>query len=657
MAFTVTEGQILAAHRASYTAPSGIRLSDDYTADYAAIYRTQPEVRVVVEFLARNVQQLALQTFQRLGDRDRRRLRDHPLAQLLRKPNTFTHGNRLIRDLVSDRGIYDRALWVKTFNADGSPALLSLPPVLWEVDGERSNWLAPEWFKIHGTIRDVSVPADRVVYFRGYNPLDRRQGLSPIEGLRRTLSEAHAANVMREQSMRNGARISGYITRPKDAKWGDSARERFRDSWRGQYQGMSATQGAGTPLLEDGMTFVPAAQTAEELQYVEARKLTREEVAAAYFIPPPMIGILDHATFSNISEQHKMLYADTLGPILEEIQAEIELQLVPDYGDDRVYVEFNLMEKLKGSFEEQATQLQTAVGAPYVTRNEARARQNLAPIDGGDELVVPLNVLIGGQASPTDSAPPAGGGGAIEAARPSDPAVRAIGAGSGRQLRTKQRPAESYIEKARQVLSSYFEKQSGVVRSRLGAKDAEWWDGERWDRELSGVLLALSSSLSPEIARKALEKLGEDPDAYSVDQTLAYLAAVAGGNAKAINTSTRTQLELAAEDDEDPKAAVAAVFDRATGARSAAIALTVTTAIAGFATVEAAKQAAGSRKASKTWVVTSQNPRSSHAAMNGETVGIDETFSNGASWPGDSSALDADEIAGCECDTVIEIGD
>jgi phage portal protein BeeE len=105
-----------------------------------------------------------------------------------------------------------------------------------------------------------------------------------------------------------------------------------------------------------------------------------------------------------------MLYQDTLGPWLGEFQDEVKLQLVKDYGDAKVYVEFNMMEKLRGSFEEQAKSLQTAVGGPWLTRNEARARQNLSPIDGGDELIVPLNVTAGEPApapTPEPVTPPA----------------------------------------------------------------------------------------------------------------------------------------------------------------------------------------------------------------------------------------------------------
>jgi hypothetical protein len=52
------------------------------------------------------------------------------------------------------------------------------------------------------------------------------------------------------------------------------------------------------------------------------------------------------------------------------------------------------------------------VGAPWLTRNEARARQNLPHIDGADELIVPLNVIEGGQSSPAAPLNNPGGGAA-----------------------------------------------------------------------------------------------------------------------------------------------------------------------------------------------------------------------------------------------------
>jgi len=403
MAFVASAGSVQRLSRPNIVGPGRIMLSATYGVDYAEIFRTQESVRTVVSFLARNIAQLGLHLYERVGDADRQRLQDHPMAVLLRKPNPWTSRYRFINALIHDFAIYDNAYWLKT-NDGGARGLLRIPPTRIAPGGD--NWLTPTEFKVTGTQGTRVYPREQVVYFRGYG-VDQDAGISPLEALRRVLREAHAGSEMREQTMRNGARASGYLNRPADApQWSPEARERFRASWHAQYTGNGPGAG-GTPILEDGMTFVAASQTAKDLQYVEARKLTREEVAAAYHIPPPMVGILDNATFSNISEQHKMLYQDTLGPWLTMITEDIELQLLGDFevSPERFYVEFNLREKLTGSFEERADAIQKAVGGPTMTVNEARALDNRPPIDGGDALIVPLNVTQNGNQEPIPAEP------------------------------------------------------------------------------------------------------------------------------------------------------------------------------------------------------------------------------------------------------------
>lgn len=406
MAFVASAGSVQRLSRQTITGPSRIMLSSTYSVDYATIFRTQESVRTVVSFLARNIAQLGLATFERVGDADRQRLQDHPLAVLLRRPNPWTSRYRFINALIHDFAIYDNAYWLKT-NDNGVFGLVRIPPT--RIAPEGDDWLTPAAFKVTGSQGFRVYPREQVVYFRGYG-IEQDAGISPLEALRRTLREEWASSEMREQIMRNGARVSGYLSRPKDApEWSDAARTRFKQSWQAQYTGTGPGAG-GTPILEDGMTFVAASQTAKDLQYIEARKLTREEVANAYHVPPPMVGILDNATFSNITEQHKMLYQDTLGPWLTMITEEIELQLIPDFEakPERFYVEFNLREKLTGSFEERADAIQKSVGGPTMTVNEARALDNRPPIEGGDTLIMPLNVTQNGNQNPIPADDPAG---------------------------------------------------------------------------------------------------------------------------------------------------------------------------------------------------------------------------------------------------------
>ena len=91
---------------------------------------------------------------------------------------------------------------------------------------------------------------------------------------------------------------------------------------------------------------------------------------------------------TRVRESARSLYADTLGPLLRLVQDGIGSKLVPMIGaDQKSYAEFDITAKLAGSFEGQASVLSTSTGGPWMTRNEARARQNLPAVEGGDEDV------------------------------------------------------------------------------------------------------------------------------------------------------------------------------------------------------------------------------------------------------------------------------
>lgn len=410
MAFVVSEGALQSVSRPTQPMSASLDLStpavftNDRNVDYLELWKKQRAVRTTVSFLARNIAQLGIHAFRRDSDTERTRLdQEHPLSRVLRSPNLVTTRYRLMDALVHDLAIFDRAYWLKVGDSS-APSVIRVPPSMVTPKGD--NWITPEYFEIRGTSGTKEIARDRVVYFRGYAGVNDF-GSSPIESLRQILAEEYAGTKARAEILRNGARVSGYIERPVDAKaWTDDTRTRFSRQWKAQYVG-GGPEAGGTPVLEDGMKFVDATQTSRDLQYIEARKLTREEVAAVYFVPPPMVGILDKATFSNITEQHKMLYQDTLGPWLTMISEEIALQLIPDIAptDPDIYVEFNLREKLSGDFEQRAASVLAAVGGPYMTINEARALDNRAPIDGGDELIRPLNVTQNGDDQPIEAEP------------------------------------------------------------------------------------------------------------------------------------------------------------------------------------------------------------------------------------------------------------
>lgn len=622
---------------------------------YGELYKRQPNIRLVNGFLARNIAQLGLHGFTKTDTHGERVRLDakHPLTKLIRRPNPYTVRYDFTEAQVLDLGIYDFWAAIKLRNSfTGELNLFRIPPYMVTPTG--GNWMFAESYTLKGDKTETVVPRDQMVVIHGYNPTDTQNGLSPIESLRGLLAEAAAAGEWREQYWRNAARMSGIIERPIAAsKWSETARNRFRADFQATYAGNGALAGA-TPVLEEGMVWKPASFSAKDSEYLDARRLSREEGAAAYFISPLFVGILEHANFSNVNEQHKNLYQDTLGPRLVQVEENYEAQLVgefPDLDPDLTYLEFNIEEKLRGTFQEQAAILNTSIGGPWMSRNEGRALVNLPSLGPvGDEIITPLNVTLG---TPPPRGTPTTG---LAAAPRLGPGRKLALPAAAKDVANMPAALQPWVTKHAEVLGSFFARQKASVIAKLGAgQNLETaFQADRWDSELGADLFGLAATMTSDIGTIEAEHFGAE---FDETRTTNYLSINAGIAAQNINNTTLEALDAAITTaqanrpaatkgifDDLVSAAVGAVFDFALGARSDEIAATRSTFCGMFASHEAAYQAG---QLFKVWNVNSSNPRDGHPS-DGETVAIDDTFSNGARWPGDPES-GADQTANCSC--------
>lgn len=646
----------------SRTTSSSLRLYPSRRADYAQIVRSQPNVRTVISFIARNMAQLGVHLFERVSDTNRQRLRDHPFAVALRQPNPLDRHlttYRLMHRTVWDACAFDVAFWAVLPAGRGvdRQVIVPLRPDRVRVSGH----LYPtgyEYLGKNGTVRELS--PDQVVYFQASHDLgDPIIGTPPIETLRRIIAEDEAAGRQREQFWKSGARIAGVIERPKDAPdWTDPARTRFKTDWDGLYSGDGPAAG-GTPILEDGMQFKEAgtATDARGAQYIEGRKLSREESAAAFHVDPIWVGIAGAGlSFSSVVERHKALYQDTLGPWVVMLEQDLTGQALPLFEPDaarldQLYTKLNIAEKLRGSVEDMADSLTKLTGRPVLEVNEARALIDRNDIEGGDGLAVPLNLtVVGGTAPAPELEGSSAGGGDPVPGSSSRPALgRGAKATAGLTEDQHEALRVEHTAAHRLSLERLFERQLADVVAAIGAANLptadQVWDGGRWNAELESDLFGLAGNLADAYAPTVAEALALA--AVDVDRMLPWLLESSRVAAENINVTTRNALEDALGED-DPTEAVEALFANAQSSRAETSAASRFTAVAGFVAQDTAQQAG---RSSKVWVVTSSNSR--HAAVDGETVPLGELFSNGLAYPGDPTGS-ADETAGCQCLLVFE---
>ena len=631
-----------------YSGDYGVRVCD---LDAAQLYKTQPNLRAVISFLAENAAQVPLKVYDRVSDTDRPRVLDSPAALLLADPNPDMTAFEFKRWMYSDLLLYERFLTLLVPSKETNSGWELRPvPAPWIKTYKGASPFAPESIII-GTQDSglLEVPSELFILFHGYDPTDPMRQNSRISALKDSLHEQVESNKFRRQMWHRGGRFNSYLTRPKDVeKWSDPAYERFKATWKASWAGNEASDGGGMPILEDGMEIKTVQFNSRDAQWAESVKLSREDCAAVYHVNPAMIWPGNGQTYASAKDNARALYNDCLASTLIQATDRLNKMILPRVGEpEGHYIAFDITIKTEGTFEEKISTLVSAVGAPFLTRNEARARLDLPAIDGADELIVPLNVVEGGLSSPRDTDP------TVERYNSAEPVLT-----KSEMRKARSKPTEEESDRLKRVYREFFQRQAKTVLARIGAGSDDWWDAERWDKELAEDLFKEAFGISEAAAKEAVKDLWDNGE-YDPERTVAYIRKMCERRAKMMNDKTHDELLASLDDDsfEDEDALMSTpkgVFENAEKNRSESAGRAFAGALISWSVMEACRQnERPGEKPWKTWVVTSGNPRASHAAMNGETVPYDEPFSNGAMWPGDIDALDAAEVANCEC--VIEI--
>lgn len=627
------------------------------------LYQTQDNLQAVVNFLANSIAQLPLKVYVRDGETERRRDRESDAAKLLWRPNADQTSFEFFRALAIEYFVFGSVfVWLLPDADSESWHQLRILPTEWlQSYGSEANSYAPNTIRIctrTGTSA-FDVPRSEFVQFRTYSAGSPGGFLSPVSALRQTLTEQVEAGRFRRQLWRSSGRFNAQIIRPKDvAPWTPEQKKAFATAFRESW-GAGGSKAGSIPIMEDGMEIKPYATNWKEAEWSQSVILTREAVAAAYGVNPSLIWHSNTQTYASAKDNARALYADCLGPVLQMFQQRINAFLLPMIGaEPGTYVEFDLTEKLKGSFEERAAIYQSAAGAPYLTRDEVRAELNLPPLpDGqGEQIVTPLNVLEGGQASPQDAT-----------AKPYDYPGEDNNQGKGKklepcgckaskeaeELRIKGKSEKEEDDRVTELLTDFFKRQAKSVIPKVGADPENFWNAERWDKELAEDLEPVLTDIADKHGKDAAKTLGAD---YVSEKTRAYIKKASQARAKNINEATYKKVLKDLEAEEPDTAHVFEVRENTADVlgRSAA------GAMATFGLCEAAHQAIEDgaprvigRVIEKEWV-TGANARPSHAAMNGERVPIDADFSNGQHWPGEDTG-DPDESCGCNCTTEVII--
>ena len=230
---------------------------------------------------------------------------------------------------------------------------------------------------------EIAVPASEIIHDRInclYHPL---VGTSPIFACGAAANMGLQIQNNSASFFGNGSNPSGILSSPQSITPKKS--DELSEIWNNRF---SKGGSGGVAVLGDAMKFDPMRMSAVDSQLIQQLGWTAETVCSAFHVPSWKIGIGTMPGYTKTEFANQAYYSDCLQSPIEQWELCMDEALGFDTPTEGRYlgVELDLDGLLRMDAASQITTLKEAVSGSVMTVNEARAKVDLSPVDGGDSI-------------------------------------------------------------------------------------------------------------------------------------------------------------------------------------------------------------------------------------------------------------------------------
>lgn len=317
------------------------------------------------------------------------RIYEHPLLDLLHKPNNLTAGAEFFEYLIIHKLIYGNAYILAEKDKEGFPEKLKLldPQTVSIITNKNNEIVGYKYSKKEDIykINPIDFTAD-ILHLKNYNPNNSFYGLSSLSSSSLSIEQHNLALAWNNSLLKNGARPSGAIivgtNHGNNGYLTEEQFNRIKEEFEERYTGSA---NSGKPLLlEGGLEWKDMSISPKDMDFIEAKNASAREIALSLGVPPQLLGIAGDNTYSNMQEARLALWEETIIPILDNLCDALTNWLTPKYNQElRLSFDRDEISALSSKRENMWLKLKDI---DFMTINEKRAKFGLKAIEEGDKL-------------------------------------------------------------------------------------------------------------------------------------------------------------------------------------------------------------------------------------------------------------------------------
>lgn len=343
-------------------------------------------VLAAARVLMNGVAQVPLKLYREKPDGSKVVAKDHPVHKLLwRRPNEWMTSFEFRQVMMLHAVLQNNAYaWIGRGGTKRN--VVEIIPICGKVTPKQADdyTLTYEISDRHGHIG--TYPREEILHLRGPS-WNGFAGMDAIQLAREAIGLAIATEETHGKLHSQGARPGGLISVEGELK--KDARARLKAALEERVEGLQ--NAFKTLVLDQNAKWTPFGMSGVDAQHLETRRFQIEEICRALGVFPQMVGYADKtATFASAEAFFLAHVIHTLQPWIENWEQVLARDLFPD--DDDLIAKFSLQGLLRGDSEARAELYASGIINGWMVRNEARQFEELNPLPGLWEPLVPLNM-------------------------------------------------------------------------------------------------------------------------------------------------------------------------------------------------------------------------------------------------------------------------
>jgi len=343
-------------------------------------------VYTAVSKIAEEVSNLELVLMRRINQDEAEIVETHPALDLIHKVNPLYTSYQLWEATAGYYKLLGESYWWLTGPKNRPNEIWVLRPDWLKINDSKSKIIESYSYGPPGEDPEI-IKFEEVIPFRDFNPLNPFRGFGGVKAAAEAVDTENDASLYNRMFFKNGGRPGGALETENALT--DEQYDRIREEWERVHKGSENSWKVA--ILEGGLKWKDVGLAQKDMDYIEGRRYSRDEILAIFKVPKPIVAINDDVNRAAAKEARAVFLENTIDPILKNLVAYLNEFFLPRYGDPKLF--FNYKSMVPNDAEAMLRKHDSGLRNGWMTRNEVRAEQGLDPKPGGDTLYIPFGYV------------------------------------------------------------------------------------------------------------------------------------------------------------------------------------------------------------------------------------------------------------------------